>query len=126
MKRILTELAFALALAIFTLFIGTPMPVVAIVFGLALFFRFTPDRAAAYNNSFGTLNTTLIAQKTLTTLLAKFPHSLEDQRRTLAMPRFSSANRSRSSSPLPAPPSLIPPRTATSQPMAPSPMPPSP
>jgi hypothetical protein len=27
MKRILTELAFALALAIFTLFVGAPLPV---------------------------------------------------------------------------------------------------
>jgi hypothetical protein len=36
-------------------------------------FGFSPDRAALCANSFGTLNTTLIAQKTLTTLLAKFP-----------------------------------------------------
>lgn len=70
-------LGLALSLA-FLWFAGAATPLslgfAALIFFGFLCFEFTPHadgRLCA--NSFGTLNTTLIAQKTLTTLLAKFP-----------------------------------------------------
>lgn len=73
MKKMLFELAFALAIALLVFILCASAPLAVIVFAIALCVRFTPDRSCAFANSFGTLNTTLIAQKTLTTLLAKFP-----------------------------------------------------
>lgn len=82
MKKILCEVSFAITLALGFLaalwILNMPIAPSAFfaavaVFMVALFFQFAPRPGYLFANTFGTLNTTLIAQKTLTTLLAKFP-----------------------------------------------------